>query len=355
MAAEGRMEAPPVAPDPERAPASGGVPPELVELERLLRDDPSSFDLFQAVRVLELLRPDRAPVGGFADPSEEVVRFRVPPRLAFPTGEVASLEWKDDAPVGMAVNAFGLTGPQGVMPLAYTQMVADRVRERDTALRDFLDLFHHRLISLLYRAWRKYRFTIQYGREGGDLLTAHLLDLLGVGPDTSRLTPGIAAESLIFYAGLLAPPTRSAVSLELMLADYFGVPVEVESFVGGWYRIHGGDLTRVGDDRRPERLGGGAVVGDEVWDPSARVRIRLGPLDRDRYDGFLPGGRDHAPLRGLVRFFGHDRVEAEVQLVLRKEQVKGVVLGGEPTPLAWATWLRTEPLDRDPEDTILAL
>lgn len=344
------MEATPV------APADPSAPPEGLEaLEQLLRDDPESFDLFQAIRILEMLRPDRAPVGGFADPADEVVRFRVPPRMAFPTGEIAGLEWEDDGPARMGVNAFGLTGPQGVLPLAYTQVVADRVRDRDTALRDFLDIFHHRLISLLYRAWRKYRFTIQYGREGGDLLTAHLLDLVGVGSDTSRITPGIAPESLIFYAGLLAPPTRSAVSLELLLEDYFGVPVSVESFVGGWYRIHGSDLCRVGEEGRPQRLGSGAVVGDEVWDPSARIRIRLGPLDRARYDAFLPGGRDHQPLKSLVRFFGHDRVEAEVQLVLRREQVKGVVLGGAPTPLAWATWLRTEPLDRDPEDTILVL
>lgn len=359
------MEAPPVGPGPgpegrsgtasrqgEEAPRGRG--PAGGELERLLREDPTAFDLFQAIRVLELLRPDRAPVGGFADPADEGVRFTVPPRLAFPAGEIDGLEWTGDGPARMAVNAFGLTGPQGVMPLVYTQAVADRVRERDTALRDFLDLFHHRLISLLYRAWRKYRFTIQYGREGGDLLTTHLLDLVGLSPGAGA-PRGIAPESLIFYAGLLAPPTRSPVSLELLLADYFGVPVEVESFVGGWYRIHGGDLTRVGDEGRPQRLGSGAVVGDEVWDPSARIRIRLGPLDREEYDAFLPGGDRHEPLRSLIRFFSHDRVEAEVKLVLRREQVGGVVLGGPPAPLAWATWLRTEPLDRDPEDTVLVL
>ena len=42
----------------------------------------SSF--FQAVRLLERLLPDRAPVGGDAPPSREVVRFLTKLSLAFP-------------------------------------------------------------------------------------------------------------------------------------------------------------------------------------------------------------------------------------------------------------------------------
>ena len=37
-------------------------------VERVLREDPTSFSFFQIVRLLERLHPDRAPVGGWADP-----------------------------------------------------------------------------------------------------------------------------------------------------------------------------------------------------------------------------------------------------------------------------------------------
>ena len=37
--------------------------------------------------------------------------------------------------------------------------------ERNQGLREFLDIFNHRLISFFYRAWEKYRFPIAYERE----------------------------------------------------------------------------------------------------------------------------------------------------------------------------------------------
>jgi type VI secretion system protein ImpH len=332
------------------------APPVGMEaLARELKEEAASFGFFQAVRVLELLRPGRAPVGGFADPADEVVRFAVPPALHFPPGEIASLDMEGTGPARMSVYAFGLTGPQGVLPLAYTQMVADRVRERDTAPRDFLDLFHHRMLSLLYRAWRKVRFTVEYGGPH-DRLTRQILDLLGLGLPAGREALGLDPETLVFYAGLLAPPTRSPVALEQMLGDYFDAPVEVESFAGGWYRLQGSDLTRVGEDLPSTVLGGGAVVGDEVWDPTARIRIRIGPVARAQYSAFLPGGTAHETLRRLVRFFGHDRLDAEVKLVLRREDVRGLRLGGEgQPPLSWGTWLATQPMERDPDDTVMTL
>ena len=64
-----------------------------------------------------------------------------------------------------------------------------------TALRDFFDLFNHRLISLFYRAWEKYRFPIaheQASRPGAapDSFTESLYAHFGMG--TAR-APGPAA------------------------------------------------------------------------------------------------------------------------------------------------------------------
>ncbi|HEX3866011.1 MAG TPA: type VI secretion system baseplate subunit TssG, partial [Gemmatimonadaceae bacterium] len=99
-------------------------------------------------------------------------------------------------------------------------------------------------------------------------------------------------------------------------------------------------------------LGFGAVAGDEVWDQQGRVRLRIGPLARDQYDQFLPGGRSFDALRALTRFFGNDQFDFEVQLVLAREDAPAFRLDGDdtPLPLGWCTWLRTSPLDRDPDD-----
>lgn len=343
------------APEAPEAPA-----PTQEALKALLLEDPTAFEFFQAVRLLERLRPDRAGVGGFAHPAEEVVHFGVPPSIAFPPSDIAALEMPDDGPARMSVTFMGLTGPDGVLPHHYTLQVADRVRARDRTLRDFLDLFHHRIVSLFYRAWRKLRFTAAYEAERRDRVTEHLLDLVGLGLDPLRHRTVVPDESLLFYTGLLAPQRRSAVGLQQLLSDFFTVPVEVQQFVGGWYPLAESTQCSVGEGADASgQLGLGAVAGDEIWDPQARVRVRVGPLTRTQYDPFLPGGSAHAALATLVRFYSHDQFDFEIQLVLARDEVPACVLGAEaeaPAPLGWCTWVRSAPsFARDADETILTL
>ncbi|MGN6392878.1 MAG: type VI secretion system baseplate subunit TssG [Gemmatimonadales bacterium] len=343
------------------APKGGraGTPPNQPALEDEVRERATAFDFFQAVRVLERLLPERSPVGRFGEPRDEIARFTVNPDIAFPASEIYALDLPPNGgQARMAINFLGLTGPEGVLPYAYSELIMERVRARDTALRDFLDLFHHRLVSLFYAAWEKYRFEVAHERDRRDLLTQHLKDLIGLGVEGLQHRLAIRDEALVFYAGLLGPGQRSAAALEQLIADYFGVPTQVEQFVGGWYRLADENQCAVGlDDDASEQLGGGAVVGDEVWDPPARIRIRLGPLTRRQYDQFLPGAAAHEPLRTLTRFFSGDQVDFEVQLVLVRDEVPGCMLGApEPgTPLGWCTWMRSRPFSRDPDDTVLTL
>lgn len=351
--------------DPAAVEEEGGdarearAPGPLEAVERDLREHPAAYDFFKAVLLLEELRPERKRPGSYGSPGEEVVRFGVNPSLAFPTGQIHELELpEDDAPARMTVNFFGLVGPQGLLPQWYTQTVAEREWEGDTALRDFLDLFHHRALSLFYRAWRKNRFLVSYGEEGGDPLTAHLLDLVGAGSPGLRRGTGLDERSVAFYAGILAPQQRSARALEQLVSDYFGVRAEVEQFVGGWYPVAPANRCRLGAGDVSSQLGVGSVAGDEVWDQQARVRIWIGPLSRERFEEFLPGGAAHDELRSLTRFFGRGEYEFEVRPVMAADEVPGVVLDPDRTDrqrLGWSTWIRTERRSRDADETILSL
>lgn len=344
-------------------------------LARLFEDDPNAIEFFQAVRLLERMLPDREPVGRFGDPAREVARFTVPPSISFPASEIQWLELAGDGAARIGVNFMGLTGPLGVLPHSYTLAIAERVRQRDTAARDFLDIFHHRIVSLFYRAWERYRFTVAHERHQRDPLAVHVGDLVGVGTDGLQGRLAVEDASLLFYSGLLSMHRRSAVGLEQLLADYFDVPVSVEQFVGDWYPLSVPDQCELDHAGVAEssRLGLGAVVGDEVWDPQARVRVRLGPLTRAQYDDFLPGGTALPRLRELVRFYSDDQLDVELQLVLAGEEVPQCVLGPASVsaadagggdgdqgsaawlPLGWATWLRTTPSTQDRDDTVLVL
>jgi type VI secretion system protein ImpH len=339
---------------------SGTIHSDLAatEVGEKLRREPFSFDFFQAVRQLERLLPERTSVGRFAHPETVVTRFKAHPSLAFPASQIQAMESPDSGPVKMTVNFMGLTGPEGVLPNSYTSLLIERLRESDSSPRDFLDIFNHRIISLFYRAWRKYRFDVAYEQGERDLFSRHLHSLLGLGSEGLRDRQAVSDDSLIYYAGLLAQRPRSAQALQQILSDYFDVPVQIEQFAGAWYRLDPATQCRLTEGRdESEELGFGAVIGDEVWNQQSKVRIVLGPLTLERYADFLPHGKSWLPLEAWVQFFSNEW-DFEVKLILEREQVPACSLGAEGASgprLGWVSWVKSAPFRRDPDDTVLAL
>ncbi|MEJ7618544.1 MAG: type VI secretion system baseplate subunit TssG [Pyrinomonadaceae bacterium] len=178
-------------------------------------DEPYRFEFFQAVRLMMKLgqQQQRQPVGAAAAPSEEAVRFRTRVSLVFPPSELYELKRRadeeDQRPPEMTVAFMGLTGPAGVLPLHYTELLIERARYKDTAGWEFLDIFNHRLISLFFRAWEKYRLTATY--ESGDLgrFTEYLFCLTGMGTRGLRGRLNLPDQGLLRYGGLIGQkPTR---------------------------------------------------------------------------------------------------------------------------------------------------
>ena len=235
----------------------------------------------------------------------------------------------------MRVNFMGLTGPLGVLPLPYSALVVDRMRERDTSMRDFFDIFNHRMISLFYQAWEKYRFTIAYERGERDRFSHHLLALIGLGtPGLQDLKPeGVPDDSLLFYSGLLSMHPRSARRAAAGAAGLL-------SSAGGDRTVRGrvasgGRGIAVFPGRRCHVFrapGFGAVVGDEIWDQQSRVRIRLGPLTLDQYQDFLPGAKPSAGYASIAGFFSGDEYDLELQLVLKRTEVPRCELSRQGPP-----------------------
>jgi type VI secretion system protein ImpH len=327
-------------------------------IEAVLRKTPQEFQFFQAVRLLERLYPNRAPVGRFVSPSKEVVRFSAHASFPFPASQIQNIDWADgNAAPCIMINFMGLTGPSGVLPLYYTELIVERLRQKDRAMLTFFDVFNHRMVSLFYQAWEKYRFAIAYERGERDRFSHHLMDLIGIGSKRLENRLAVRDDALLFYAGLLSMHTRSAAALERILADYFEIPVEVEQFVGAWQGLRESDLCRF--DRGlgvSEQLGGGAIVGDEIWNQQAGVRVKLGPLGLTQYLDFLPSGTAYDSVRSLAKFVSRGEIDFEIQLILKKEEVPACELGLEDSVaprLGWTSWAKTKPLGQDANDTIL--
>ena len=346
------------------APESRGTasPVEAPPLDDVLFEEGYRFDFFQAVRVLERLYPDRQAVGRDAPPSDEAVRFRSHLSLSFPPSaiyEVSRAE-QGDGPARMTVAFMGLTGLLGVLPRHYTELLLERMRRKDEGLRDFLDLFNHRLISLFYRAWEKYRFPIAYERavskgEGEDPFTRHLFDLIGLGTKGLRGRLEVEDEPLLFYAGLLAQHPRSASALEGILKDYFEVAVTVTQFIGQWLPLSEANRSRLGWGESNNALGVSAVAGRRVWDQQAKFRLRLGPLTFDEFCRFLPSGDGFRTLAAITRFSAGEEFDFDVQLILKAAEVPWCRLGGREGPgmrLGWSTWLKSREFTGDAGDAV---
>jgi type VI secretion system protein ImpH len=322
----------------------------------MLDKEPYRFEFFQAVRLLSRMYPQRELAGRFNNPSEEVVRFGAHPDASFPASEIQSLDRSQTPPL-MRVNIMGLTGPLGVLPLPYTSLVRERLREKDSSMRDFFDIFNHRMISLFCLAFEKYRFSIPYERGERDRFSYHVLALIGLGSPGLQDRQDVPDDSLLFYSGLLSLHARSAVALRQMLIDYYNVPIEIEQFVGVWRPVETDSQCSFSDENNySERLGFGAIVGDEIWDQQSRVRICLGPLTLQQYVDFLPGGEAHRRARALTSFYAGGEYDMELQLILKRDEVPPCELtAGEGPQLGWTSWVKNGDFRRDPGETILEL
>lgn len=328
-------------------------------IEETLREEACSFEFFQAVTLLQRLRRDTQPVGRFSNPEDEAVHFSVNNELAFPASQVQEISYGEDSPAQMKVNFMGLSGPMGVLPYCYSELVLERLRAKDKSLASFLDIFNHRIIAFFYRAWEKYRFPVTYYLGDEDLFTRHLFDLIGLGTPGLQERQVVPDDAFLHYVALLGEQSRSPSALEAILRDYFQVRVEIEQFIGAWYRLDPGTQCSMQEDYDDsEQLGRGAIVGDEIWDQRSRVRIKLGPMTLPQYRDFLPDGSAFEPLRAITRFFSNNELDFEAQLFLQQEEVPTCEVGfegDEPPRLGWVTWLKSKPLDRNPGDTILRL
>ncbi len=330
-------------------------------LRSLLEEEPYCIQFFQAVRLLERLYPERNPVGLFVTPSAEIVRFRSVPTFSFPPSEIAGFRAVEGEPPELRVNFMGLSAAIGALPDPYTQFLLERARAKDRGPGEFFDIFNHRIISLFYRGWQKYRFYIAYERTGAgdDIVSEKLLDLIGLGTKGLKSRMNIADEACLYYAGLLSQRRPTAQGLRQLLEDYFEVPVVVDQFTGTWNRLPPDNLSFLRDSGAfCERLGMGTIVGDEIFDQHGTITIRLGPMNFARYQEFLPGAPASVELHGWLRLYTNREFDFIVQLVLQREQTPPTQVGAggdEAARLGLVSWVRNRPLDRDPDEAAYRL
>lgn len=305
--------------------------------DRLLQE-PTRFSLDQAVAVMA---PGQDPVD---------LPYRTVAHLGAPAGEVAIGKPGKPAAPALQTPTFGLIGPGGVLPRHYTAMVEGELRQRSTSLHGFVDLLSRRFTGLYVKAGSKYR-TARDPRHAQQVLAA-AIGMATPGIDDSLVSP---LQALLHQAGGLASCTRSADRLRGMLTEETGHEVRITEFAGGWSRLPASEQTRLLPGGCHSRLGVDASLGAQVWDPSARFVVSLGPLSLTTFRSLLPGTRRFKRLVELTRLQAGMEQEFVLNPVLAAAEVPPLRLGGGDkggdsggARLGWTTWLNAPRPRRKP-------
>ena len=298
------------------------------------------YEFHAMVKLLEAMRPNATPLGEGFDPSQEPLRIRSRVSLSFPHTDIYKLiaTQDEDVPPLLETNFLGIAGVTGPLPTPYTQILIRRNDRKDTAFRDFLDIFNHRLISLLHLIRKKYWVGIKHERPENTMIGKSLLSLLGLDGHHLRERLGIQDRSLLYYAGLLWQKPRSCVGLERILESFFKTPIRIKQFEGKWISIPQEAQTKIGHRGQYHSLGKDTILNARYWDTQVMFMIHIGPLTLEQYINFLKPGNGYYKLSNLVRYYLGDNKEYRINLILKKDHLPKTKLG-YGLALGWTTWL----------------
>lgn len=356
-----------------------------------LQETAYRFEFFQAVRLLEraVLFGDTGeqfstePLAGASPPNRELLRFRAQSSFSFVAADVLKLsaqklgdsyyqnvdstedhglnEARDESALVprkqwmMEVGFGGLIGSQGVMPHFLTEIVHRELREKNTALKDFLDVFHHRNISLFYRAWKKYQlpanFEVARLRKNRELdsFTSALASIAGLGTSEMRYRMSVPDDALYGMAGLLGRQQCSAAALESMIRQYFGLQVHIEQFQGCWDELPMDVLTRLPSRDYPQgvnnRLGVNTIMGAYCFQAQNKFQVVVEPMEYGDHMAIAPGSEKLEALKSFIQFSAGTEMDFEISVTLVPDQVAPVQLATDSHHqplLGWNTHMSTD-------------
>lgn len=298
-------------------------------VKETLFDEVCSFNFFKAVHLLEGYSQGRA-LGRRLSPKDDPVRFRVKPGFVFPASDMLSIQngHRHRDPV-VTVNFMGLIGPKGVLPDWYNDHAQTLNYNKDYALTDFFDIFHHRLISLFYLAWKKYRLAENYRPDGSDCISKSLAGFIGMGTDVQKADPDfdrMARRRLTYFAGLASRTVPTVAAVETIITNATAAPAKVEQFVERMLPIHRQDRTCLG--RANSTLKRDALCGSRVRDVTSMFVVALGPLSWKKYLAFQPHSRNLALLKKLITFIVGLEYEFKIRLIIKGREIPSLPLGG---------------------------
>jgi type VI secretion system protein ImpH len=310
------------------------------ELIETLRSTPWHYGFFALMRRINA-DPAIDPVGSALLPAAEPFRTGQKPSLIFAPSEIAEARLENGR-LHIRLFGLGMLGPNGPLPIHVTEIAREREEQRrDPTLSNFLDIFHHRSLTLLYRAWASAQSVASLDRPDHDRFSFYVAALSGYAQRRDRPRP-LPAHARLSLAPHLVREGRTPDGLRDSVAHHFGVPVRISEYADHWIVLPPELHCKAGGQRMSACLGGGALLGEQVPDRRYRFCIVIGPLDIGTYHRFTPQGVDLLRLVQWVRAYIGREYEWDLELQIKPQCAPPAMLG-DFSQLGWSGWLGESP------------
>ncbi|WP_395479950.1 type VI secretion system baseplate subunit TssG [Candidatus Curculioniphilus buchneri] len=303
------------------------------QIDTLLTDVekfPWRFSLFSLLRYIDARSNSAYPLGRAPLPRYDIIRLGQSPTMVFVTQQIASIVTNKVKRKRIEIYDFGLFGPDGPLPLFLTEYAYQcQHQDNDARLTEFFNLFHHRLITLLYRAWADTQACISLDRSDSHRFNNYVACLIGKKyslQDNNRL-------SLVCYymSGHFTRRIRNSSGLVQILEHYFRVPVTLRENLFSWITLSENQQFKLS---KSIPLGYRSYLGIAIPDRKLTIEIILGPLSKQQYQDFMINssksrsmyGRKLTELSNLVQqYFGFE-YNWQLRLILNKNHYKSCCL-----------------------------
>jgi len=323
------------------------------DLKEEMLQEGKSFAFFQALRLLRLLAGPQSAADH--DPIRDAVRIRPLLSLAHPPTEIDAI---DDLPPGgpqfrITATFLGLYGESSPLPSFFTEDLMEDDSEGGGVNRPFVDLINYPLYLLFYEAWTRHRPYIKVVDEKDQKYFDILFSLAGLGVE--GLPEGVPnSYQLLRYIGLLSMNPKSAMGLRQILADALDEPnLEIVPCIPRKVIIPEDQRCFLG--RSGNVLGLESYLGETMIDMTRKYRIKVAPIDGNRYRQLLPGTFKFRRMMFLSKFYLMDDYESDLELGLGPGDVDDARLGDARwSRLGYDTWLLAGK-DRPPVGAVFEL
>jgi type VI secretion system protein ImpH len=256
-----------------------------------LRRGIAAPDFWGFVRKLERNNSEKPRLGYAKRPADENVRFGQTPHLYFPSSDIAEIaEGKRSGVAALVFTYFlGLLGVNGPMPLEFTHYVYQRSHSHyDHTWRRFLDIIHHRMHALYYRAFAQNEQSISFDRPAEDPVRDIVRSFIGTPPEMRF--EGAEEDIALSYGDSFGFMARNKSGLEDTLRRILKAAVRVRDFIVAPYDLEPQDYALLGN-RKTATLGLNLQIGRTCLCATRRFEIAIGPIGFDAYQVLMtPAG-----------------------------------------------------------------